>query len=290
MFQKTDKIKRYFVESLAFSFGIYFGMFFSYVIQQVVETYKASIVLTEHSYKFGIGGDLTFTDVINKCSALSNTVIVLSVYGTIVLFAFLFIILYYVDEISRNDEIEILILSISLLSWLIAPIAIIYTSTRNPLLYIGLDAKNVTVPVSELAILSENYRYLDQFWYFGNSFIYEIKILSFIVALLASSAFLKSKKISGKKISPRKIIFVVLMPVIFYAFLEFFLPTMHGISYSVGQVSIGIGGIGIIGGPAPVEPFITLSQAIILISWILLLIQAYNHKKQKKPRFRMGST
>ena len=88
--------------------------------------------------------------------------------------------------------------------------------------------------MSELAILSENYRYLDQFWYFGNSFIYEMKVLISTVLILASSAFLKSKKLNGKKISKKKLALVVLIPPIAYGFLEILLPTVHFAFYSAG--------------------------------------------------------
>lgn len=278
MFQKISKAKRYFVESLTFSFGIYFGMLFSYVIQQVVETYRVSLVLTEHSHTFGIG-DLTFVDVINECSALSNQVLVLSVVGVMVLFALLFTILYDVDEMSWADEAEMLVLIVSLSTWFIAPIAIISTSIRNPLLYIGLD---VDISTSELATLSENYRYLDQFWYFGNSFIYEMKVLFSSVSILISSTFIKSKKLSGKKTANKKLALVVLIPIVLYGFLEVLLPTVYGTFYSVGQIGIGFGGTGEVGGRTPIEPFFTLSPVMLVVSYVLVLIQLYNLKKPKK--------
>jgi len=280
MFEKSGRIKRYIVESLVFSFGVHFGWFFSYVFQQVVEIYKSSLVITEHSYKFGIGEEFIFTEMISKCSNLSDTVIVLSTLGVMSLFVFLLIILHYVDKLSQNDRIEILILIISLISWILAPPIIIYNSTRNPLLYFGLDIKNATVPASELAILSEHYRYLHQFWFFGNTFVYEMKILFTIVATLASSAILKLKKLSWKNISLEKLI--IFVPILLYVLLEFLLPRTYEL-FASEQVTLEIAGIGCIE-IGPTEFFVILGSAMIFISWILLFIQAYLTNK-KESRF-----
>jgi len=276
-----SRFRGYIFQALTFSFGIYLGMFFSYVVQQVLNAHNASVTLTEYSSVYGLR-DETFDFVIRECSLLSSIVLILSVLGIIALVVLLFALRQSTRVLTKHDKPTLLIMAISIFVWLIAPMAVISMTIQNPLLYITVTAD---VPESVLALLSQNYRILDQYRYFGKAFTYEMKVLMLVLTLYALSLYVSQRKLHPGKTPRRIYASIIAIPIVTYVLLEKLFPITTGITYTVGKVGLAFGGTGVIGGEVVIEPFLSMNQVSILISVILfifVLVQSY--KREHLPR------
>jgi hypothetical protein len=258
------KLGEYVLEALLFSFGIYLGMFFSFTIQQVFEAHRISLTLTESSVVFDLGYD-AFENIINECSQSSYQVLAMSFFGIISLFV-LIVALWKGAQVARHDKKVSLIMLIYGLIWLIAPTAIVTMTIQNPKLYIGID---VGISKSDLAMLSQNFRFLDQFRYFSGAFLYEMRIAIYALAILLSSIYI-SMHTHYKKPSMRLYSLIMLIPFLILAFSEVFFPLKSMVTYGE-KIPLIIAGEGFLGGKVLTELYLTINQVLIAILLLLFL-------------------